>query len=142
MGSLLTREPEAMEWLMQDLACIGGLYFVDSRTDVRTVARDVARQAGLANAQRDVFLDHLIDTQEIRRQFQRLIDRAHRQGSAIGIGHPHPETLAVLGELLPALPTLGVTLVPVSQLVTDQRSEPPWQACSYPSPKVAKRSRP
>jgi polysaccharide deacetylase 2 family uncharacterized protein YibQ len=142
MGSLLTREPLAMEWLMADLACIGGLYFVDSRTDVRTVAREAARAAGLANAQRDVFLDHLIDTHEIRRQFQRLIDRAHRQGTAIAIGHPHPQTLTVLAELLPTLPQLGVSLVPVSQLVSDQRSEPLWHACSYPSPKVAKNSRP
>ena len=142
MGSLLTREPLAMEWLMADLACLGGLYFVDSRTDVRTVARDAARSAGLANAQRDVFLDHAIDMPEIRRQFQRLVDRAHSQGMAIAIGHPHPQTLEVLGELLPMLPGLGVSLVPVSQLVSDQRSEPPWHACSSPSPKVAKNSKP
>jgi polysaccharide deacetylase 2 family uncharacterized protein YibQ len=142
MGSLLTREPQPMRWLMQDLACIGGLYFVDSRTDVRTVARREARRAGLANARRDVFLDHVIEPQAIRAQFERLLRLARARGSAIGIGHPYPETLAVLAELLPTLGDQRIELVPVSRLVTTDRSEQLWHACSSPLPTVAKNSKP
>ncbi|MCB1773926.1 MAG: divergent polysaccharide deacetylase family protein [Gammaproteobacteria bacterium] len=142
MGSLLTREPRAMRWLMQDLACIGGLYFVDSRTDVRTVARREARLAGLANARRDVFLDHVIEPQAISAQFERLLRLAQLRGSAIGIGHPYPETLALLAERLPTLADQRIELVPVSRLVTTDRSEQQWHACSSPLPTVAKNSKP
>jgi len=138
MGSLLTRQSEAMDWLMQDLRCIGGLYFVDSRTDVRSLARKVAREAGLANAQRDIFLDNERDPDYVRYQFARLLEIAHRRGHAIGIGHPYPETLTVLADALPELADLGVELVPVSRLVENQRSDQQWLACSSPLRTVAK----
>ena len=141
MGSLLTRDAQAMRWLMEDLRCGGDLYFVDSRTDVRTVARQSARDAGLPNAQRDVFLDNEQDASYVRQQLTGLIARARRHGSAIGIGHPHPQTLEVLAEVLPQLAAEGIELVPVSRLVEKQRSEPIWHACSSPWPTVAKNSK-
>ncbi len=141
MGSLLTRHPGAMRWLMEDLTCFNRLYFVDSRTDVRTVARRQARAAGLANAERDVFLDNLQDRDYIREQLQRLIAKARRNGSAIGIGHPYPDTLAVLAEELPKLADQDIQLVPVSRLVERERNEGLWHASSSPLQKVAKNSK-
>jgi len=141
MGSRLTQQPEAMRWLMESLRCAGDLYFVDSRTDVRTVARHVAREVGLPNAERDVFLDNEISGEYVRAQFDRLIRHARRHGSAIGIGHPHPETLAALAELLPQMAGQGVEVVPVSQLV-ERRNLPQWHACSSPLQTAAKKSRP
>jgi hypothetical protein len=141
MGSRLTQQPQAMRWLMESLQCAGDLYFVDSRTDVRTVARHVAREVGLPNAERDVFLDNEINAEYVRAQFDRLIRHARRHGSAIGIGHPHPETLAALAQLLPQLADQGVEVVPVSQLV-ERRNPPKWHACSSPLQTAAKSSRP
>jgi polysaccharide deacetylase 2 family uncharacterized protein YibQ len=141
MGSLLTRHHEAMRWLMEDLRCQGDLYFVDSRTDVRTVARKVAREAGLRHAQRDIFLDNQATVEQVRYQLSRLVDKARQYGSAIGIGHPHPATLEVLAQELPALADQGIHLVPVSRLVETDRSEQLWHACSSPLPTVAKNSR-
>ena len=142
MGSLLTRDPAAMRWLMQELKCFHDLYFVDSRTDMRTVARRFAREAGLANAERDVFLDNQQDPAYVRVQLRRLIARARQQGSAIGIGHPYPGTLAVLADEIPRLAAQGIQLVPVSELVEHQRSPNLWRASSSPLPTVAKNSRP
>lgn len=141
MGSLLTRHPGAMRWLMEDLSCFNRLYFVDSRTDVRTVARRYAREAGLANAQRDVFLDNKADRGYVSGQFRRLIELARERGSAIAIGHPYPETIAVLSEQLPRLAAEGIELVPASELVEIVRSENLWHASSSPLPAVAKNSR-
>jgi polysaccharide deacetylase 2 family uncharacterized protein YibQ len=141
MGSRLTQSPETMRWLMEELHCIGDLYFVDSRTDVRTVARDIARDVGLANAERDVFLDNELSGNYVRQQFDRLIRQARRHGSAIAIGHPHPETLAALAELLPLLDAEGIQVVPVSQLV-EQRKPTQWLACSSPLQTAAKNSKP
>lgn len=142
MGSLLTRRTLPMDWLMQELRCIGGLYFVDSRTDVRSVARERARDAGIANAQRDVFLDNEADVGYIRNQLAKLIRRARRYGSAIGIGHPYPETLSVLADVLPRLAKVGIEVVPVSELVERQREPTTWHACSSHLQTAAKNSRP
>jgi polysaccharide deacetylase 2 family uncharacterized protein YibQ len=141
MGSLLTQHPLAMQWLMEDLACFDRLYFVDSRTDVRTVARDKARAAGLPHAERDVFLDNVQQSDYIRKQLQRLVAKARRDGSAIGIGHPYPETIAVLAEELPRLAEQGIQIVPVSQLVEHERNEGLWHASSYPLQTAAKSSK-
>jgi polysaccharide deacetylase 2 family uncharacterized protein YibQ len=140
MGSLLTRHPGAMNWVMEALADHGGLYFIDSRTTVATVAEQLAQEHELPNARRDVFLDHVRDPREIRREFRRLLSKARAQGAAVGIGHPYPETLAVLREELKRLGGSGVRLVPVSELIALKESRA-WPESSSPSPRVVKNSK-
>jgi len=145
MGSLLTRHPGHMAWLMATMRKeYPSLLFVDSRTSTRTVAQKVAAEYGIPNARRNVFLDDDPDPRVIRAQFRRLVRLAQRHGSAIAIGHPHPSTLAVLREQLPTLAEAGITLVPVSQLIALQQQESPktWQASLSPSPPAAKNSKP
>lgn len=142
MGSLLTRHPGAMAWLMHRLAEHGGLYYVDSRTHRATVAEQQARESGLPTSRRDIFLDNKVDDQAIAEQFQRLLRKARRQGSAIAIGHPYPETIAVLRRELPKLKALGIELRPVSAVITQQQRQSTWQASSSPSQTVAKSLKP
>ena len=141
MGSMLTQNLDSMRWLMAALKQRGDMYFEDSRTDVRTRAEEVARDNGVTSARRDVFLDHDKDPEAIRAQAARLLELARSRGSAIAIGHPYPETLAVLRELLPQWREQGVVLLPVSQLIAHQRSPGSWHASSSPLPKVAKNSK-
>jgi polysaccharide deacetylase 2 family uncharacterized protein YibQ len=68
-------------------------------------------------AARDVFLDHDRAQPAVARQIERLVQLAEERGSAIAIGHPHPETLAALEEGLPGLRADGVRIVPLSELV-------------------------
>ena len=96
MGSLLTRHPGHMTWLMEVLQERGGLLFLDSRTSDRTVAKQMALEADLPALERDVFLDHHRDADAIRAQLHELFRTARRNGTAVGIGHPYPETLDVL----------------------------------------------
>ena len=131
MGSLLTRHPGYMEWVMQALRCYGELYFVDSRTTASSVAAWAAGEHGVPHTSRDIFLDHVREPAAIEAQLATLVKRAHALGSAIGIGHPYPETLAVLEQHLPQLDGLGVRLVHVSQIIERQRHDTgaaPWQA--------------
>lgn len=125
MGSLLTRNPVHMQWLMREIGSIGNLYFVDSRTTPESVAAAVAAQFGVPNLERDVFLDNTPTRPAIAAQFERLVARAKQRGVALGIGHPYQETLAVLERELPRLTDHGVRLVPVSDLIKRQRLEPP-----------------
>ncbi len=58
MGSLLTRHPGHMLWLMQEINRRGNLFFVDSRTTRATVALQVAMENDVPSLKRDVFLDN------------------------------------------------------------------------------------
>jgi polysaccharide deacetylase 2 family uncharacterized protein YibQ len=128
-GSLLTRHPGHMAWLMQDMSRHGGLYFVDSRTTASTVARQLATEYRIPSIDRKVFLDNAPTIAAIQTQFRRLLDIARREGSALGIGHPHAETLAVLRQELARLDDYNIQLVSVSRLIEiEHRRKGVWQA--------------
>lgn len=122
MGSLVTREPGHMRWLMQTLACYRDLFFIDSMTTHESVAFEAARRQLIPTARRDVFLDDARDPDSVRAQFRRLVRLAHERGQALAIGHPQPDTLAVLEQELADLEQYGVTLVPATALL--QRAQP------------------
>jgi hypothetical protein len=131
-GSLLTRHPGHMAWLMQDMGRQGGLFFVDSRTTAATVARQLATEYRVPSIDRKVFLDNEQTTTAVQAQFRRLLDIARREGSALGIGHPHAETLAVLRQELARLDDYNVQLVSVSRLIEiENRRKTVWQASLY-----------
>lgn len=121
MGSLMTRHPGAMGWLMSELRRHPQLFFVDSFTTAKSVALEAADEHALPSIRRDVFLDDVRRPGAIRDQLARLIDIARARGYALAIGHPYPETLAVLQEDLPAFAAMGIKLVPVQRLI--QRRE-------------------
>ncbi len=123
MGSLLTRHPGAMGWLMQVIKEQGGLYFVDSRTTTHTVAGKIAAENELPTATRDVFLDDVQDKKVIRKEFRRLLNLAKKRGYAIGIGHPYPATLEVLREEISRLGSKGIRLIPASQIINMQKTD-------------------
>lgn len=133
MGSLITRHPGHMLWLMRGMQADRSLFFVDSRTTKFTVARQVAFENQVPSVSRDVFLDAEVSVAGVRREFARLIDLAKRNGSALAIGHPHPATLALLKQELPRLAKHGVKIVPVSRLVESQQARDSlWRASLSP----------
>jgi len=139
MGSLLTQRSRQMNWLMRELREYNDFYFVDSFTHASSIAFHTAQRQRIPSTTRDIFLDHTIDAEEIDKQFLRLIKRARIFGSALGIAHPHIETLLALEYWIPQLAAEGIELVPVSQYIElkNQRS-PTWQASLSPSRKAAK----
>ena len=119
-GSLLTRHPGHMSWLMDEISARGDLFFVDSYTTAESVALAVAREKGIPAMRRHVFLDPDTEADTIIREFERLKDLAAQQGYAVGIGHPYPGTLSFLEEALPSLELDGFDLVSVSRLIADE----------------------
>lgn len=114
-GSLGTSDEKLMEELMP-LLHQDKLFFIDSRTTAATVAESAAHAAGVPAARRNVFLDDDVSAAAIRKQFVLAIHDARENGSALAIGHPHPQTLQVLAEMLPEAQREGVTLVFASDL--------------------------
>jgi polysaccharide deacetylase 2 family uncharacterized protein YibQ len=116
MGSAATADPRVMRAVARVLSR-RNLFFVDSRTTDATVAFDAARDARVRTASRKVFLDDVQREDAIEASLTGLVEKAKADGTAIGIGHPYPATLAVLDRELPKLADRGVRLVRVSQLV-------------------------
>ncbi len=122
-GSLLTRHPGHMRWLMEEIRDRNDWYFVDSFTTHHSVALRIAKEHGLRAAKRDVFLDGEREPASIAREFERLKSIARQNGSAIGIGHPYPETLEFLERALPALKAEGIELVALGDLLEAPASD-------------------
>lgn len=116
-GSLLTRHPGHMAWLMEEIRGRGELFFVDSYTTHESIALELAREAGVPAVKRDVFLDPDRAPGTIEREFARLKKLALQRGFAIGIGHPYPGTLTLLEDELPKLEQEGFELVSISRYV-------------------------
>ncbi|MCC5864890.1 MAG: divergent polysaccharide deacetylase family protein [Wenzhouxiangella sp.] len=121
-GSRFTRDRHAVGNLIYSLKRLGDyrgqeLFVLDSRTAPDTVLEETALQAGLAATRRHVFLDHLATPEDIERAWRDLIRLARRNGSAIAIGHPRPETIRFLRAALAELDEeAGLELVPISSL--------------------------
>lgn len=117
MGSRFTEDRAAMRTVLAVLK-EADLYFVDSLTTPRSVAVEEARRAGVSSATRDIFLDNVQDVGEISAQIRKLARLALRQGQAVGICHPYPQTLEALRREAPELQRMGIEVVPVSRLLT------------------------
>ena len=116
MGSQLTEQPVAMHALMQTLKK-RGIFFIDSRTTAASVAESIAHTVGVPAARRDVFIDHEPRAEFMEEQFARLLSLAQEQSIAIGIVHPHPQTLRFLQHQLSLLPSHKIELVAVSEIL-------------------------
>lgn len=114
MGSKMTAMADQMRQIFTILKK-RDLFFIDSRTTAATQCRSAARLFNLAFAERDVFLDHVQSREAIAKQIEEFINVAEINGRAIAIGHPHPETHAVLSEKMPEIRE-RLRLVPASEL--------------------------
>ncbi|MCX2945108.1 divergent polysaccharide deacetylase family protein [Rahnella perminowiae] len=121
MGSAMTSSLTGMENVMQAMNA-HNLFFLDSMTIGNTQSVKAAQGTRVKVIKRNVFLDDVQNEAEIRRQFERAIQLARKNGYAIAIGHPHPTTVKVLQQMLPNLPADIVLVRPSDLLNEPQRS--------------------
>jgi len=115
MGSAATENIRLMRIVMQYLK-ERDFFFLDSLVTSKSVCRGLARRLGVKFAQRDIFIDNESDSVYIHGQLMKLASKAKSNGSAIGIGHDRPATIAVLKEMIPKLEADGFEFVYVSEL--------------------------
>ena len=123
MGSLFTRQPGNMAWIMRELRRRDDLFFVDSYTHPDSVGLEVASAFQVPAVKRDVFLDDDPSPEAVAFQFDRLKRLARERGHAVGIGHPHNATLRVLEKEIPRLADEGYELISVKEMIR-RRGEP------------------
>jgi polysaccharide deacetylase 2 family uncharacterized protein YibQ len=115
MGSRATADRRVMAGVLGALP--ESMYFIDSRTGGGSVAASMARSMKRRAAVRDVFLDDEPHRSVVRQQLALLAQLAQKQGTAVGIGHPHAATLSVLREEIPRLRREGFQFVRGSEAV-------------------------
>jgi hypothetical protein len=116
MGSRFTEDKGKMQEVLSVIQ-ERGFYFLDSVTSPRSMAMEAALELGIKTGERDVFLDNVREKDAIIARLVESVEVARKNGYAIAIGHPYPETMLALGEFLPGLAAEGVRLVSVSELM-------------------------
>ena len=116
MGSKFTADAAALTPVIQELSR-RHVFFFDSRTTAQSQVVELARRFGVPSAARDVFLDDANSQTTVDGQLALLERRAYQEGSAIGIGHPHPETLAALKAWFEGAAVQGFALVPLGAAI-------------------------
>lgn len=132
MGSAMTSSLYGMLKVMQALERYN-LYFLDSMTIGNSRAMRAAQGTGVKVIKRKVFPDDTQNEADIRVQFNRAVQLARRNGSAIAIGHPHPSTVRVLQQMLPTLPS-DITLVRPSDLLNEPQVDTSTPNSAQPTP--------
>ncbi|MBI5642507.1 MAG: divergent polysaccharide deacetylase family protein [Deltaproteobacteria bacterium] len=116
MGSKFTEDESDMRAVLGVIKK-KNMFFLDSRTSANSVAGRLAKELGVRNADRSVFLDNTRDVAYIKGQIGELVSIAKRRGKAIGIGHPYPETLEALKATVSGLDEKGIAVVKLSDIV-------------------------
>lgn len=124
MGSSFTTKRRGMEAVMEFLA-EKDLFYFDSLTSSRSVARKMARKRDVPLITNQVFLDRKQDKSAIREQFKELIEIARENGAAVGIGHiQHENTVRVLARWVPYYQKRGINFVFLSELTNLSQLHP------------------
>ncbi len=85
-GSLITADPFAMKVVMQ-VCKERGMFFLDSRTNAKSVCKSVANEYGVKFYERNTFLDNTPNQEDMIAMFKSGIEVAKKNGSVIMIGH-------------------------------------------------------
>ncbi len=115
MGSLFSEDFIKMKYVLDEIKKYD-LYYVDSRTTNLTAAFKVAKALGVPAAEKSLFIDNDLSRKTLDYQMERLLSMARGAGSAIGIAHPHRETIDILKKYTEQL-MKDFEVVSVSELV-------------------------
>ena len=102
MGSKFMENKEPVETVIKELKA-QGLYFIDSLTTPKSYGYSVAKRLGVKTLKRDIFIDRSKNHSKEYTvgQLDRLVRIAEKNGIAVGIGHPYPQTIDALMEYMP-----------------------------------------
>lgn len=115
-GSKATADRDMMRAVMTTLKSMNK-FFIDSYTNPRSIAFDVAQSHGVPAAKNRMFLDAIETPRHIESQLRLMAQLARRDGHVIAIGHAKPVTLQVLKETIPELQAMGINFVSIEDVL-------------------------
>lgn len=115
-GSKATEDRRFMRVVFGELKK-NNMFFLDSLVTNYSACERVARETGVRFVKRSVFLDNESDPAYIKKQLEKAIALAIKNGGAVAIGHDRPNTIAVLKEMIPVIESKSIEMVYVSNLV-------------------------
>jgi hypothetical protein len=116
MGSRFTGSKEKMRETLR-IFKNSRMFFVDSRTSLHSKAYTIAKTLHMPAAYRHYFLDNIPFEPAILSQLRKLKHCALQYGTAIGIGHPFPQTANAIGLFMKELKNTEISLVHVSKVL-------------------------
>lgn len=122
MGSKITGDEKVMSIIL-DVCRERGLFFIDSRTNYRSVVSKLSELKGLPEVHNHIFLDDVHTERHISGQLLKVQEQLMQEGRCVTIGHVgiHGlKTASVLKQSIPAFQKQGVTFVGVSDLVAEK----------------------
>lgn len=122
MGSKITGDKRVMGIIL-DVCREQGLFFVDSKTNYRSIVDELCRERGLPVLENSIFLDDVSSTGHVAAQLRKAEQLAREQHSCITIGHVgiHGKTTsAALKKAIPDLKADGVQFIRISDLAMEQ----------------------
>jgi len=93
------------------------MFFVDSLTSNHSKGFATAKSLNMAAAHRNIFLDNIVEEPAVLYQLLKLAEIAHEHGSAVGIGHPFPETASAIKAFCVTPAGRSVSLVHISEVI-------------------------
>lgn len=120
MGSRFSADPLKMRAVMA-VAAAHKLFYFDSYTTPKTVAKRAAREAGVPFAENTLFLDLVDEPEALQRQCDAVLKQFAKTDTVIAIGHIHKKHLFdVLARNIPRFKKAGITFVYLPELVRRQ----------------------
>lgn len=120
MGSLGSADTRIMTAIMKTLN-ERGLYFIDSKTNNKSVCKLVAKDVGISFNENDVFLENIgKDRESIKKQLIRAANISKKTGRAFAIGHVGAEsklTAQVIKDTIDEIEAMGVEFVHASEII-------------------------
>lgn len=116
MGSKFTALPDKMYQALR-IVKEKNMFFVDSLTSNHSKGFATARSLNMAAAHRNIFLDNVVEESAILYQLLKLAKIAHEHGSAVGIGHPFPDTASAIKTFCSRPISSSVALVHISEVI-------------------------
>lgn len=124
MGSKITADPRIMS-IVLDVCRERGLFFLDSRTNYKTVVGKLCREKGMPDIGNEFFLDDQYNTRHISNQMNKVIAFMNNHDRCIIIGHvglPGTKTAGVIRDSIRQMPG-SVEYVTLSELAAEGGNE-------------------
>lgn len=119
MGSKISTDNRIMSDVL-DIIKEKNVYFLDSKTSSKSVAKQIAAEKGVPFYERNIFLDGQTTKEHVKEQLRKAGEIALKNGKSIAIGHVGIEggkiTAHAIQELLPEFDEKNIQLVFVSEL--------------------------